>query len=97
MTDLIALVNALRRPRMLIRAARFGLCDYNRDRALKRLTRTSELPNPRAAVSSLLSVEADLESARRSGDASYSVLRHVEVMIALMAEARLMARSPAGA
>jgi len=95
MTDLISLVHALRRPRLLIRAARFGLSDYNRDRSLKRLTRAATLPSPRGAVSSLLTAEANLEDARKTGDASYSVSRHVEVLIALIAEARLMTRPPA--
>ena len=53
MTDLISLVHALRRPSLLIRAARFGLADYNRNRALKRLTRTPSIPSPGRAVSSM--------------------------------------------
>jgi hypothetical protein len=92
MTDLIQLVHALRRPSLLLRAARHGLQDYNRDRALKRLTRSQPVPSPKRAVSSLLSVEATLEEARQSGDASYNVSRHVDVMIALIAETRLLAR-----
>lgn len=40
----------------------------------------------------MLSVEANLEEARQSGDATYSVSRHVDMMIALLAEARLLAR-----
>jgi len=92
MTDLITFVNALRRPRLLIRAAKHGMNDYNRDRVLKRLTRSPSAPSPRGAVSSLLTVEETLETARRSGDASYSVSRHVEVLIALLAEARLLAK-----
>lgn len=92
MNDLINLVHALRRPQLLIRAARHGLCDYNRGRALKRLTRMPTLPSPRGAVQSLLGVESDLEDARQNGDASYNVSRHVEVLIALIAEARLLTR-----
>ena len=34
MTDIRALLSDLRRPRLLIRAARFGLGDYRRDRLL---------------------------------------------------------------
>lgn len=92
MSDLITLVNALRRPRLLIRAARFGLSDYNRDSSLKRLARTPTLPSPKGAVNSLLGVEAELEDARTKGEASYSVARHIEVLIALIAEARLLSR-----
>lgn len=92
MTDLVSLVHALRRPRLLIRAARFGLQDYNRSRSLKRLARTPTVPSPRGAVNSLLKVEAELEDARCRGEASYSVSRHIEVLIALISEARLMSR-----
>jgi uncharacterized protein DUF6477 len=91
MSDLISFVHTLRRPRLLIRAARLGISDYNRDRVLKRLTRSTSVPSPKGAVASLLSVEATLESARQTGDAAYSVSRHVEVMIALLAEVRLLA------
>jgi hypothetical protein len=92
MTDLISLVHALRRPALLIRAAAHGLSDYNRARTLKRLTPGQGLPGPRGAVASLLSVEANLEQARRNRETDYSVSRHVEVMIALLAEARLLAQ-----
>ena len=92
MTDLISFVHALRRPSLLIRAARLGISDYNRDRVLKRLTRSTSVPGPKGAITSLLTVEATLESARQAGDAAYSVSRHVEVMIALLAEARLLAQ-----
>lgn len=97
MTDLVDLVNTLRRPQLLIRAAAHGLSEYNRGRALKRLTKGQGLPSPRGAVASLLPVEAALEDARRTGDASYSVARHVEVMIALLAEARLLTQPGASA
>lgn len=46
MNDVTTLLNALRRPRLLIRAARFGLNDYNRNRDLKRVMRTSTAPSP---------------------------------------------------
>jgi hypothetical protein len=92
MSDLSSFVNSLRRPRLLIRAAAFGLNDYNRERVLKRLTKASSLPSPNSAVRSLLPIEEGLETARAAGDASYNVSRHVEVLIALLAEARLMAQ-----
>lgn len=97
MSDLITFVNALRRPRLLIDAAKYGMSDYNRERVLKRLMRGAALPSPQKAVSTLLSTEETLESARKSGDASYNVARHVEVLIALLAEARQMANPKLGA
>lgn len=90
MSDLITFVHALRRPQLLIRAARLGMADYNRERVLKRLTRAASLPGHRGAVTSLLTLEATLESARQAGEATYNVSRHVEVMIALLAETRLL-------
>ncbi len=90
MSDLRSLVSALRRPRLLVRAARIGLRDYDRDRDLCRLMRSQTLPSPERAVSRLIEEEHTLEATRLDGDASYSVLRHVEVLIALMAEVRLL-------
>ena len=93
LTDPITLVQALRRPRLLIRAAMHGRANYNRNRALKRLALGLSVPSPHRAIRSLLSVEADLETARCTGDASYRVSRHVEVLIALLSEAHLLADS----
>ncbi len=80
----------LRRPRLLMRAARFGLSDYRRERDLRRLVRCGL--SPEHTVPSLMSVEAELEETRIAGDASYSVARHIEVLIALLAEAQLLRR-----
>ncbi|KPN62447.1 hypothetical protein XMM379_001831 [Aliiroseovarius sp. xm-m-379] len=96
MTDALDLLKSLRRPRLLIRAARFGMIDYNRDRDLKRLMKSPRTPSPASAVDGLIVEEARLEATRQAGDASYSVGRHVEVLIALMAEARLLPRKLKG-
>lgn len=82
---------ALRRPKLLIRAARFGLESYDRSRDLKRLLRAEETPSPRAAVEHLFEAEALLEGDRTSGQAGYSPARHVDLLIALIAETRLLA------
>lgn len=91
MTDFRALLADLRRPQLLIRAARFGLCDYRRDRDLKRLL-DGQQPAPDRAVPRLLNEEERLEEIRKSGDAAYSLTRHIEILIALMAEVRLLPR-----
>ncbi|MGC1488739.1 MAG: DUF6477 family protein [Albidovulum sp.] len=90
MTDLLSLVSELRRPRLLIRAARAGLGDYNRGRDLKRLIRTQSAPSPDRAVTALLAEEERLEETRRTGDAGYSLTRHIEILIAMIAESRLL-------
>ena len=90
MTDFRALLSDLRRPRLLIRAARFGLAEYHRERDLRRLL--TNPTSPERAVPRLLQEEEQLEETRRAGDATYSVARHIEVLIALMAEVRLLPR-----
>ena len=89
MTDFRALLADLRRPRLLIRAARYGMADYRRERDLRRLIDTG---TPDQALPRLLSEEERMEETRRTGCASYSIARHIEVLIALMAEVRLLPR-----
>lgn len=89
MTDFRAILAELRRPRLLIRAARHGMGDYRRDRDLRRLVNAAA---PEAALPELILQEERLETIRRAGDASYSLTRHVEVLIAMMAETRLLPR-----
>jgi len=90
MTDFRALLANLRRPQLLIRAARCGFADYRRERDLRRLIDAQ--PSPNQAVQRLLTEEEKLESNRRAGEASYSASRHIEVLIALMNEVRLLPR-----
>ena len=93
MTDLAATLATLRRPRLLIRAARFGLNDYDRGRDLRRLIRAEAPPAPERALDRLMAAEAEIEKVRRTRTAGYSVSRHVELLIAIMAEARLLPRA----
>ncbi|WP_372840345.1 DUF6477 family protein [Phaeovulum sp.] len=91
MTEFTRLLAELRRPRLLIRAARIGLADYNRSRDLRRIVRNMETINPDHALSALMTAEAELEETRRAGAAHYSLARHIDVLIALLAESRLRA------
>ena len=90
MSDFRTILASLRRPRLLMHAARFGLGDYRRDRDLRRLVSCGS--SPQDTVPSLMSVEEEMEATRLAGDASYSVVRHIEVLIALLAEAQLLRR-----
>lgn len=94
MQDLIGLLAALRRPRLLIRAARIGAGNYRREAHLPPVLACASLPPSGAAMIRLLEIEADHDEARKRGDTAYSVLRHVTVLIALMGEARLVCTSP---
>ncbi len=86
----LSLLEELRRPRLLISAARFGLADYDRSRDLKRILRAGPPPSPAKAVEHLMQEEETLEQTRKSGSGAYSVARHVDVLIALMAEAHIL-------
>lgn len=79
---------ALRRPGLLIRAARFGVQDYRRERDLKRLL--GALPGPDRALARLMADEAALEEVRGSDEAGYDLRRHLDLLIAMMGEARLL-------
>ncbi|HEY0213253.1 MAG TPA: DUF6477 family protein [Paenirhodobacter sp.] len=81
-------IAALRRPRLLVRAARAGQVDYNRNRDLRGLIDPNLLSRPETLLNALLENDAQLEAARQAGAVEYNVTRHVAVLIALMAEAR---------
>lgn len=88
MSDTIAQFSALRRPQVLIRAARHALSLYDRNRDLKRLL--SATPAPAVAMPQLMEQEAEAEEIRQTGAASYNLSRHIELLAALMAEAQLV-------
>lgn len=90
MNDAFSILGRLKRPRLLVRAAHLGLEDYNRERSLRQL-----LPDGTGSTGSetfrmLIAHEADLDSNRVSGDATYSAARHIETLAALLFEARLL-------
>ncbi len=90
MTDFRKVLADLRRPRLLIRAARFGLTDYRRERDLRRIV--APLATPERTLPHLVAEEDRMETSRQMGDAGYSIARHIEILIALMAEVRLLPR-----
>lgn len=90
MLDVMTLIRTLRRPVLLARAARFGADDYRRDAVLPRLLKTEKVPRPAAAVIALLGLEAATEAKRRAKAGDNSPARHVELLIAITAEARML-------
>jgi len=94
MQDLSAKLDGLRRPPLLVRAARIGMERYARATHLARILGPGALPAPPAALAQLLELEAAEQAAREARAAGYRAARHVEVLIALMAEARLCAEVP---
>lgn len=73
----------IRRPRILLLAARRGLELYQRTRDLPRLV--GDAPD---AFSALVAAEGEADAARRAGRQDYRVKLHLELLIALLAEAR---------
>lgn len=93
MTDFRTILGDMRRPALLLRAARLGMQEYHRDRDLKRLLHLEAVSGPESTLPKLISEEDRLEAVRKAGDVSYSLNRHVEVLIALMSELRLLPRA----
>ena len=89
MTDLFSMLSQLRRPRLLIQAARAGSEEYRRDPHLYRLLGHGRLPKSGEALIRLMDMEDELNQQRREGARSYSLVAHVDVLIAMMGEARL--------
>lgn len=89
MTDIQTQMSSLRRPRLLVRAAKLGLSDYMRERDLKRMFAPAAPPGPGQAMRPLLDWEAEMDAVRLEGGAAYSAARHVAVLTALIAESRL--------
>ena len=88
--DLHQSLAALRRPALLVRAARFGGAGYNRCRDLKRMLGGAQPPRPEAALRQLLEREAEQEAMRRAGAAEHDLSRQIELLIAIIAEQRLL-------
>ncbi|MBW4960995.1 DUF6477 family protein [Sulfitobacter sp. CW3] len=94
MQDIISRLNTLHRPSLLMRAARIGAESYRRTSHLRRLLGCSALPRSGPALMHLIEIEAELNDQRKMADASYCLVRHVEVVIAMIGEARVLRNSP---
>jgi len=90
MLDLHSHLRHLTRPALLIHAARMGLDHYRRDWHLPRILNRADAPRPADAVMQLLMLEDELNTARRAQAADYAFTRHVDVLVALMCEARTL-------
>ncbi len=83
-------IDNLQRPRLLIRAARIGVSDYRRDIHLRRHLGYGPLPRTEIALAQLISLESTLNELRVAHKAAYSALSHVDLLIAIMGEARIL-------
>ena len=95
MQDILSQVSQLHRPKLLVQTARHGVGDYSRVVHLRRLLKAVTLPGPGQAIMKLMELEAVAEDQRTANRAEYSVARHVELIVAIMAEARILKASNA--
>ncbi len=70
MEDCVTMVQNLRRPRLLMRAARQGAADYHRARHIHRIMGQEEHRTGGALILALLEREADLEETRKADGAN---------------------------
>lgn len=91
MLDIQTLVAQLTRPRLLVRAARFGIDEFRRDRDLPRLLKCEKVPRSGDAIMQLMDVESELNVQMRQKAPEYTVARHIDVLTAIMSEARTLA------
>lgn len=89
MQDIVTMLSGLRRPRLLIRAARLGAADYRRETHLQRILGYGNLPRTAAALIRLTEIEREINALRETRAAGYSLPRHLDVLIALIGEATL--------
>ena len=96
MQDVLSMLHQLRRPALLMRAARIGSTDYRRDVHLPRLLGYGVLPRHGAALMKLMQQEDELNQKRVDNDSGYNLVRHVDVLIAIIGEARVLQAVRAG-
>ena len=96
MQDVFSQLAALRRPRLLMRAARFAAEHYRRDVCLAPLLGVPVPPRHGDALMRLMDIETSLNAARFDGTGTYTAERHIDVLASLIGESRLIraARAP---
>ena len=90
MQDLMTQIATLRRPRLLIRAARIGAQTYRREARLPRLLGYGVSLRLGPTVIRLMTLEAEMNDKRENGDAGYSIAAHVDLLTAIMGEYQLL-------
>jgi hypothetical protein len=89
MRDLIGMISALKRPGILVRTAKIGADEYRRDVHLRRILKSEAPAKTGEAILRILEIESEINERRIANHAEYSVAEHVDVLIALLGEARI--------
>lgn len=88
MQDALTILHKLRRPKMLMRAAQIGVAEYKRVAHLPRLLGYGRMPKQSEAILKLIEIEKNLKALCKAGESADNLLRHIDVMIAIVGEAR---------
>ncbi len=90
MQDTFCKLEQLKRPRFLLRTAKLGAAEYKRSQHLRRHFAGEATPSPSEALTRLMDLEAKVESQRQNAAATYSLIEHLDLLIAVLGEARLL-------
>ena len=93
MQDILSILQTLHRPQLLIRTARIGAEEYRRSAHLPRLLGYGRTPKTAAAMLKLIEYDDELNIQRKSGESAYNLVRHLDVLIANVGEARILRAS----
>lgn len=77
----------LKRPNILVRAARVALNNFQRDATLTRIFGYVPAGPSQDLISDLIEREGQINTQRKSGDVTYNIARHITVLTALISEA----------
>ena len=89
MKDINSYINDLKRPSLLVRAARHGIDSYDRNRHLGKYVDLTPLPGPGVALMKLFEIEREQNTARKLKSGTYAPADHINMLVAIMAEAQL--------
>lgn len=79
-----------KRPKLLMRAAKFACSYYRREIDLSRILRCMPSKSQHDIVLRLIELEAEQDEKRRLNDAAYFVSDHIDCLAALISEAVLL-------
>lgn len=86
-------LNSKRRPKILLKAVGQACKLYSRDRDLSKIIHTTGRIDSTRLSERLLDREECLDQARRTGCASYNLGKHIQILVALVEEIKLIKRS----
>lgn len=88
MQDIATRLSGLNRPRLLAHTAKLAAEAYHRERHLTPFLKSSRLPSHGAAILELMEVEQQQNAMRQRADLDYSLTDHINVLAAIIGEAR---------